>query len=196
MSYFFRKSCEAGPNVLDWIRSIYFSLLGSSTLTLALKWYSLSWLALVSYAVAIILFFIGLYYSVVITKRFKQLEKDYDKDAIIDKNKVPLHPDYYKLKDEKYKNQHFLLFTLWLLAILVIGYSGYFIESKSAQSITETNAVISNTNTKVQQLEEESQKTISSDTEKKRLQDLLDATLVEVDRQKKEIEVLKKSKKP
>lgn len=191
-----KKSCEWGSNIMDWIRSVYFSLFGSSTLTLALKWYSLSWIALALYISGIIMFFCGLYYSVIITNRFKQLEKDYENDTVLDKDKIPLHPNYYLLKDRKYKHQHFLLFALGVPAILLMVYSGFFMESKATRSSAEGKEMLQNVQENVQQIDSLLQTIKQNDAERKLLQDSLDRSRIEVDLQKKEIELLKNSTIP
>jgi hypothetical protein len=173
IKHFFTTSCKLGPNILDWIRSLYFSALGSSILSLALKWWSLSMFSFLSYFFAIIFFLLGLRYSVIIANRFKQLEKDYDKDTIVDKKKVHLHPDYLLLKDEKNKFQHFLLYILWLPAIFLLCYSGFYIENKSANSSSQSRLELDSIKNKIELLNSSQQLLLNTTQENKQLHDSL-----------------------
>lgn len=128
-----QKSCKLGVNIIDWIRSVYFSLLGSSVLNQALKAKSLSSLANIIYFFALAFLGIGLLLSVKITNRLKALEKDFDKSETVNRNTVTL-PEFCAGKENDNKIQYIGLWTIWIPAILCIGYAGLDIEGKAAQS--------------------------------------------------------------
>jgi hypothetical protein len=115
------QSCKLGNSILDWIRSIYFSLLGSSVLNFSLKLFSFDVAAVIVYAFGIAFFLVGLLYSVRITKRFKSYEKSWPIN-VPDPNSMHLD-DYCKEQEggERFALQHTLLYTLWLPALLCIG---------------------------------------------------------------------------
>ena len=115
------QSCKLGNSILDWIRSIYFSLLGSSVLNFSLKFFSFDFAAIGAYVTGIALFLLGLLYSVRITKRFKSYEKSWTIN-VPDPKVKPLD-DYCKEQEfgEGFSRQHTLLYTLWLPALLFIG---------------------------------------------------------------------------
>jgi hypothetical protein len=135
----FKRSCKWGANISDWIRSVYFSLLGSSVLNFALKWYSISLPGMILYILALVLFAWGLAVAVRITNEFKIWEKDYERSSTI---KNVSRSGYLELKEEKKKTEHFVLYTIWIPAVIAIGFVGYGIESKSAVSSNGNKAVL------------------------------------------------------
>lgn len=155
---FIRWSCEVSPNVLDWIRSIYFSLLGSSMLTFFLKVSVLSPLALIIFALGVSAFWIALFLSVSIANSFKKHEKNYDgKDEGFKKTNEP-ESFYYKqeidTKSPKWRNfQHFLLYFIWIPAFACIAYVGCYMENKSSKSNTVLKEKIKEIKIKVEQLD-------------------------------------------
>ena len=152
------------PNVIDWIRSIYFSLFGSSMLTLSLKISTLSADSRVLFIAGVLAFLLGLFVSVGIANRFKRYEKNYDNQS--EGERIAKEPKVYFYEQETDKKffkkilmwtEHVLLWVIWIPALICVGYAGFYIEDKSAKSSAETNAVISNINSKVQQIHEKSQ---------------------------------------
>lgn len=133
-------SCSLSPNILDWIRSIYFSLFGSSMLTFVLKVYSLEGTAMVSFIIGVLCFFVGLLMSLTIANRFKNYEKLYDIKPDKFKLENSINEYYYQKETEGKEKQnsnyliHLLFFVIWLPAILTIGYAGLSIEKKSSDS--------------------------------------------------------------
>ncbi len=141
IEFTFKRSCKWGANISDWIRSVYFSLLGSSVLNFALKWYSISCFGILLYVIALVLFARGLAVAVRITNEFKLREKDYEKSTSIKKEETSLS-DYFELKEMDKKTEHFLLYTLWIPAIIAIGFVGYGIESRTVTSSGHNKAVL------------------------------------------------------
>lgn len=131
------QTCSLSPNVIDWIRSIYFSLFGSSMLTFALKWSSFEMNSMISFLVGIICFLIGLLMSLIIANRFKNFEKIYDTKPEDYRLKNTIKDYYYEKETENYIRSniiHSLFFIIWFPAIVSVGYAGLVIESKSAES--------------------------------------------------------------
>jgi hypothetical protein len=132
-----------GPNVLDWIRSAYFSLLSGLTVTFILKFSVLSQSAKAIFLAGLFGLLFGLIVSVKITSRFKNLEKDYDKDTTLDKGKIKL-ADYFYKKDVAFINQHLILYTIIFPSLLIIGYAGFIMEAKAAASSSEIKSSLIN----------------------------------------------------
>lgn len=133
-------SCSLSQNIIDWIRSIYFSLFGSSMLTFVLKLSSLESTTKGSFMFGIFCFFIGLLMSLIIANRFKNYEKLYDIKPDAYKLNNSINEYYYQKETEgnkkKYANCliHSLFFIIWLPAIVTIAYAGASIEKKSSDS--------------------------------------------------------------
>lgn len=131
------QTCSLSPNVIDWIRSIYFSLFGSSMLTFALKWSSLEMNSMISFLIGIFCFLIGLLMSLIIANRFKNFEKIYDTKPEEYRLKNTIKDYYFEKETENYILSniiHTLFFIIWLPAIISVGYAGLVIESKSSKS--------------------------------------------------------------
>jgi hypothetical protein len=191
-------SCMS-PNIIDWFRSIYFSLFGSAMLSFSLKVSTLSTDSCLLFVLGVLFFLFGLFASVAIANRFKGYEKTYD--TLPEDTRLSKTPEAYYYEKETDKTtvkkilvwtEHLLFWLIWIPAVISVSYAGWYIESKSATNSAETNAVISNIDTKVQQLETELQKISNSGLEKKQLQDSLDAANSKIKTQEKEIELLKK----
>ncbi len=129
-SFFLRQSSKVGNSILDWLRSIYFSLSGSSVLYFALKISTFTISTFIFYGIGNLLFLIGLFFSVVVTKRFKDYEKSWTDE--VDPKDVSLIT-YYQDRDKKKSWQHTLLFTLWLPAIFSIGIAGLITERQTSE---------------------------------------------------------------
>ena len=152
---FIKWSTDISPNVLDWIRSIYFSLLGSSMLTFSLKLSTLSIYSFVIFAAGVFSFLLGLLVSVSIANRFKKYEKNYDglPEAIKLAKKTSEY--YYEQEiDSKQRfirrMEHFFFYTLWIPALLCICYAGFYMETKSTKSSSETKEVLNSLTLKIQ----------------------------------------------
>ena len=130
--YFIKLSTTIGPSIMDWLRSIYFSLVGSSVLALVLKVTTYDWCTTVLYVLADALLIVGLVWSVKIVKRFKDYEKSWPED-IPDPNEK--HFDEYCADHESSQHyQHLGLYTFWFAALICLGIVGYRIERSSSQN--------------------------------------------------------------
>jgi uncharacterized membrane protein YhaH (DUF805 family) len=133
--FFLLKSSKFWNSILDWIRSIYFALFGSSVLNFSLNFFTFEFITRCFYLIGIGLLLFGLIISVVITKRFKDYEKSWPED-------VP-NPDdkaidvYCKEQDESKSWQHTILFMIWIPALLSIGACGFKIEDKTKSNKLE-----------------------------------------------------------
>ncbi|MCA0445335.1 MAG: hypothetical protein LCH54_03805 [Bacteroidetes bacterium] len=128
MNKFIEISSKIGISTIDWIRSIYFSLFGSSALAFGLKVCSLEKLTAIYFGLAILCFLIGLFLSVKITNRFKKYEKRFDKE---NPSNVADITHYYRIQDINYPYQHFFLYFLFIPAFFFIIIAGHKIENKS-----------------------------------------------------------------
>ena len=137
--------CGLTANTVDWIRSIYFSLFGSSMLTLMLKISTFDSCIILYFTLGIFCFLIGLIFSSKIAGRFKDYEKNYDKedqDTILETSRKNYFIDCEK-KNKEFRLYTFitlLLFsTVWLPALIFICIAGYKIETKSTISNKTVN---------------------------------------------------------
>lgn len=161
-SFFLFQSSKIGNSILDWIRSIYFSLLGSSVLNFSLKLSTYGPGTIIIYLFGNVLLLLGLIYSVKITKRFK----DYDKSWPVDVRKpkdMPLDT-YCREQDRRYSWQHTLLYTLWLPAIVCIGVVGFITEREIRAASTEREVRINRIESGLERLG-----ALSSDLDKVRM---------------------------
>ena len=130
--FFVKLSTISGPSIMDWLRSIYFSLVGSSVLNLVLKLTTYDHITVIVYIIANLLLITGLVVSVNITKRLKDYEKSYPEDIKDPKEKSFIQ--YCKDLETPLYLQHISLYTLWLIALLFLGYAGIRIEMETANS--------------------------------------------------------------
>lgn len=130
-SYFVKISAKLGNSIVDWIRSIYFSLFGSSALAFGLKVTTLEINTAIFYALANLCFLWGLFLSVMITNRFRKLEKRFDKEKPAGVEDIKA---YYIIQDIGYSFQHFLLYALFIPGFFFIVISGFGIETKTKQN--------------------------------------------------------------
>lgn len=194
---FIKWSSKISPNVIDWFRSIYFSLLGSSMLTLSLKYSTLSICSLVIFAVGVLSFLFGLLVSVSIANRFKQHEKNYD--GLSESYKSTKKPEVYYYEQEiDSKNklirsaEHFFFYSLWIPALLCIGYAGFYMETKSSKNSSESKEMLYRVETKVQEMDSAMRIFIDNGKDKKLFQDSLDLTKNAIGKQEKQIDSLKR----
>lgn len=155
---FIKWSTVISPNILDWIRSIYFSLMGSSMLTFSLKLSTLSIYSLAIFAMGVLSFLLGLLVSVNIANRFKIYEKNYD--GLPEATKLIKKPSeyYYEQEIDSKQNfnrriEHFFFYTLWIPALLCICFAGFHMEKNSTKSNFETKEVLNNLTFKIQKLD-------------------------------------------
>lgn len=134
---FLKMSANLGNSIIDWIRSIYFSLFGSSALAFSLKATTLEAETVLFYALAIICFSVGLFFSVRITARFKNFEKRFDRE---DPKNVEDISKFYIIQDESHANEHFLLYFLFIPAFLFILKAGNNIEIKAGVNSANVNS--------------------------------------------------------
>ena len=132
-------SCHLSTNIIDWIRSIYFSLFGSSMLTFILKSNGLEDKIRLQFLIGVLLFFVGLFMSLIIANRFKNYEKVYDtKDESYRLNNTI--SKYYFDKESEKKNwlfftfQHLLFICTWVPAFYFIYIAGSKMEEKTITS--------------------------------------------------------------
>ncbi len=132
MKWLIRLSIKLGVNKIDWLRTVYFSLFGSSTLSYALKWKSLDFETTTYFVGGIMLFLIGLIVSMRISDSFKEYEGNFKAlDKETKKQFDESLPDYIIISRENglWKFiQHMILYTFFFLAIILIGYSSYLSE--------------------------------------------------------------------
>lgn len=141
-----KRSSRYGPNVLDWLRSVYFSLMGSTLLTLSLKANGISLWALLLMFVAFTCFSLGLICSLRIANRFKKYEKAYD--AMPATSRAEMMDDAYYAKEELGRHSllvgknktswilrdHVVIYCIWIFALIAVVGAGFKIEWDSAQS--------------------------------------------------------------
>jgi hypothetical protein len=149
-SFFLRQSSKVGNSILDWLRSIYFSLSGSSVLYFALKISTFTTYTFIFYGIGNFLFLSGLFFSVIVTKRFKDYEKSWTDEA--NPEDVSLIT-YYQDRDQKESWQHMLLYTLWLPAIVSIGIAGFITEMQISEKNQEKQEQINLIERKLESLE-------------------------------------------
>jgi len=197
MYSFIKWSCEISPNVLDWIRSIYFSLLGSSMLTFCLKASVLSPCAFVIFSTGVLSFGLALFVSVSIANRFKRHEKNYD--GLTEAVKISKKPEpYYYEQEIDTKNkwvrntEHFLLYFLWIPAFICVACAGFYMESKSAKSSSDMKEEILNIKTTVGELDSSRKILIDITQTNKQLQDSLKVINISNGNREKQIDSLKK----
>ncbi|WP_256005209.1 hypothetical protein [Pedobacter deserti] len=121
MKLFIHWSARLGSNIIDWIRSIHFSITFGSILTLIARASGMAWDAIIVSLIGVICAFLGLVVTAIITNRFKHLEKDYDKDTSINKDKVSLRSFYYT-KELQVANsgfQHFVQYFIMIVSFLL-----------------------------------------------------------------------------
>ncbi|QHS56523.1 hypothetical protein GWR56_13600 [Mucilaginibacter sp. 14171R-50] len=138
--FFLRTSAKLGPNILDWLRSVYFSLLTSTLLVLLNKLFSMDWYSRGVLLAALAGVGIGLLMSVNITNRFKGFEKDFEKDKSL--NARLEITQYYINRDKKMASQHFAMFLLLILSILLIGWGGWLSDKHSLESSNKNKLAI------------------------------------------------------
>lgn len=193
---FIKWSCEISPNVLDWIRSIYFSLLGSSMLTFWLKITVLSPLALMIFALGISAFWVALFVSISIANSFKKHEKNYDGTDNIKTVKKPERYYYEQEIDTKHPQRrnvvHFLLYFIWIPAFACIAYAGCYMEGKSTKSSFDTKDELHGVKKMVEKLHSSHQILIHITEENKQLHDSLRFVKSANNYQEKQIDSLKK----
>jgi len=201
---FIKWSSKLGPNVLDWIRSIYFSLIGSSMLTLILKYSVLNIESRLIFILGCSFFLLGLLMSVKVADRFKKHEKNYDAQDKEKRNMVRANDYYFNeeidlinfYKNEKrtcrFRLEHFLLYALWIPAFFCVGYAGFYMENKSAKSSSDTKEEIHNIKTKVWQLDSYQKILIDITQKNKQLQDSLKVINISNGNREKQIDSLKK----
>lgn len=137
---FLKLSSRLGPNILDWLRTIYFSLLTTVLLLILQKWYSLGGLSRSVFIGGWFFILIGFIFSIKIANRFKNLEKDYEKDSTLD---IGLARKCYYYKKEKSNGlQHVLFYTVIFIALILIAWAGFLVETKSATSSAETKSLL------------------------------------------------------
>ncbi|MEQ1604695.1 MAG: hypothetical protein ABL999_07485 [Pyrinomonadaceae bacterium] len=185
-----------GPNTLDWIRSLYFSLLGSSILTFFLKLSVLDIWSIVGFGIGCFLFMIGLYNAVKIANRFKDYEKGYPSE---DKPTQPTR-DYYLekelntikfYKDEKKRRyvglQHLAFYSVWLPAFFFVILAAANLERGGSSSNAEMKGLIANTNGKVEQIDNQIQSIIQANSDIDRLNSRLNEANKEVNELKEKL---------
>ena len=194
---FIKWTSKISPNVIDWFRSIYFSLFGSSMLTFGLKYSTLSTSSLIIFAAGVFSFLLGLLVSVSIANRFKQHEKNYDR--LQESTKLAKEPGIYYSEQEidtKYKLlrniEHFSFYTLWIPAITCIGLAGFYMETNLSKNNRETKERFQSIIPKVQAIDSTLKIIIDKDKDKKLFQDSLNLTKNIVWKQEKQIDSLKK----
>lgn len=135
---FIKLSCSISSNIIDWIRSVYFSLFGASMLTFTLKYATFDKLGTFYYLVSVFCFFCGLYVSLTIANRFKNHEKLYDTKSLEYRKSNSLSDYYLQKETEKHKSSffnrlmHFCFHVIWLPAIIFMFLAGLNIEEKSS----------------------------------------------------------------
>ncbi len=146
MKWLIRLSIKLGVNKIDWLRTVYFSLFGSSTLAYALKWKSLDFETTAYFVGGIMLFLIGLIVSMRISDSFKEYEGNFK--ALDKKTKSQFDeslPDYIikSMENGLWKFiQHMILYTFFFLAIIAIGYSSYLSEIAANKDKKLKNSIL------------------------------------------------------
>lgn len=127
-------------NWLDWVRTVYFSLLGASLLSFCFKIPSLlSNYSIIFFSLGILFFIIGCWASAEIFRRFKKLEGDYNKKTYDEKLK--LTPESFLLNNESTNYlslinfQHIAFYLSWLIALILVIIS-IRIEFKSDKNVS------------------------------------------------------------
>lgn len=134
MRWFIELSLKLGVNKIDWLRTIYFSLFGSSALTFSQKWISLDCCSGIFFVSGILLFGVGLYASMRISESFKEYERDFPNFEEETKKKYNGLIYNYIIESENIflrKIHHVVLIPIGILACLSIGYSSYLTENKT-----------------------------------------------------------------
>lgn len=135
------RSSRYGPNVLDWLRSVYFSLMGSTLLTLSLKANGVSHLAVLLMFIAFVFFSLGLICSLKIANRYKKYEKAYDSLSAKAKGNLMDNDYYIKQELDRHKllvgkektswvlRDHVVTYCIWVMALVAVVGAGFKIES-------------------------------------------------------------------
>jgi hypothetical protein len=151
---FLGASVKMGANSIDWLRSVYFSLFGSSLLTFCLKLSTLDANSIIPFAMGIACFLFGLIASVLITNRFKKHEKNYD--TLAQKEKLDTEIEQYYIEQEhtlaEYNRErgktsyiligHVVLHLIWMPALLFVAIAGYVMESKASDGSFEIGNLV------------------------------------------------------
>jgi hypothetical protein len=196
---FVKWTSNMSPNSIDWIRSIYFSLFGSSMLTFCLKLSILSKDALSIFAIGVSAFLVGLWVSVKIASRFKRYERNYDSKSETEKLAKDTPDFYYEQETDKepvllnrIRTEHFFFYTVWIPAVICIGYAGFCMESQSSKNSSETKKGLQGIETRIQQLDSVFQTINDNGKEKKIFQDSLLVGMKVIDMQMNQIDSLRK----
>src|SRR6478752_1730810 len=118
MIYFVKKSISLGVNKIDWIRTIYFSLFGSSALTLATKFQSFTFLPRILFFIGVLFFLFGLISSMRISDTFKNAETLHKENPAINRQYSTVK-EYLQSEEKKgflKPASHFANFTCFFLA--------------------------------------------------------------------------------
>ncbi len=151
-------SCRLGSNIIDWLRSIYFSVTLSAILASFSKFHNADAITVCLFFAANFLFALGFYLSIKIANRFKNHEKNYDstgkKDLIEEyyfKREKELNTQFKLLIQERKNNrklsfpflnlyihidygfQHLFFYSLFPIALFIFIYTGYQYETKSSK---------------------------------------------------------------
>ena len=108
-----------GPNIMDYLRSIYFTLLTGTIFVLLNKISSYNSLSISLLLTSCSSIIYGLWQSVKITNRYKGYEKDFEKDSSIDKDLKA--NKYYANRDSKFRKEHTKMYWFFAPSILLIG---------------------------------------------------------------------------
>lgn len=193
-----KYSCRKGPNSLDWYRSLYFALFGTSFMAFSLKATVLLNASGIFYILGVIGFALGLSCSIPITDRFKGFSLEFTKE---EKGKTSFIKYYMEcemqyinfrkkgnkkilgvlpIKETTYIYLQHLLFNFILFpSFLFIGLAGYMIEKNNLKNSESTNNSFNNINTKVEQIESEIQTYNNLKLENKSLMDSIQFSKIE-----------------
>lgn len=134
MKSIIRFTILLGPNKVDWLRTIYFSLFGSASLNFVNKIYVMDFNSAAIYILGDMFLLFGLLFSMRIADVFKRGESDYALLSDRQKAKYSEGPnDYMYIKEKKYMYQYVLLYVGVFLSFICIGVSLYRVDEFSAQ---------------------------------------------------------------
>lgn len=156
MRFIITFSVWMGANKIDWLRTIYFSLFGSSALTYAMKFKTLEICPSILFLLGVFFFLFGLIFSMIISDSFKAYAVVYptlgEKESVLYKN---IDEYIFNMENRILKYfQHLLIYLLFPLAIIVIGISSCQTEKIASDKIqSEKMKSEQNENIKAKSLE-------------------------------------------
>jgi hypothetical protein len=119
MRFIIDFSVWMGANKIDWLRTIYFSLFGSSALTYAMKFKTLDICPSILFLLGVVFFLLGLIFSMIISDSFKAHAVVYPTLDVKNKALYKNLDEYiFKMENRILKCfQHLMIYLLFPLAM-------------------------------------------------------------------------------